>query len=127
MNAVNMDSGYVNYLSETGKRDVERWTREDLGKDVPFVSGAYIEGQSGDAVPLYRREMEVISSAGGIPILPRRASFTENRGRRRRRSIKRVCRGYPQVLSFELGKMFAPNGEVFDQETFRRLKAQPAD
>jgi hypothetical protein len=27
MNAVNMDTGYVNYLSETEKRDVLRWTR----------------------------------------------------------------------------------------------------
>ena len=42
MNAVNMDTGYVNYLSETEKRDVLRWTREALGKGVPFVSGAYI-------------------------------------------------------------------------------------
>ena len=27
MNAVNMDTGYVNYLSGTEKRDVLRWTR----------------------------------------------------------------------------------------------------
>ena len=26
MNAVNMDTGYVNYLSESEKRDVLRWT-----------------------------------------------------------------------------------------------------
>src|SRR3979409_2757334 len=50
MNAVNMDTGYVNYLSETEKVDVRRWTREALGKDAPFVGGAYIEGQPGDIV-----------------------------------------------------------------------------
>src|SRR5207245_3160548 len=43
MNAVNMDTGYVNYLSETEKLEVLRWTREVLGKDAPFVGGAYIE------------------------------------------------------------------------------------
>jgi hypothetical protein len=64
MNAVSMDTSYVNYLSETGKSDVLRWTREALDKDVPFVSGAYIEGQSGDAVPLYRRELDVIIGEG---------------------------------------------------------------
>ncbi len=32
MNAVNMDTGYVNYLSESEKRDVLRWTAEALGK-----------------------------------------------------------------------------------------------
>ena len=44
MNAVNMDTGYVNYLSDSEKQDVLRWTREALGKDAPFVAGAYIEG-----------------------------------------------------------------------------------
>ena len=53
MNAVNMDTGYVNYLSEGEKKDVLRWTREALGKDVPFVAGAYIEGQTGGLVALY--------------------------------------------------------------------------
>src|SRR5438034_533288 len=45
MNAVNMDTGYVNFLSEEEKRDVLRWAREALGAGVPFVAGAYIECQ----------------------------------------------------------------------------------
>ena len=48
INAVNMDTGYVNYLNDSEKGDVLRWTREALGKDVQFVGGAYIEGQTGD-------------------------------------------------------------------------------
>lgn len=43
MNAVNMDTGYVNYLSDAEKLDVLRWTRDALGEGVPFVAGAYIE------------------------------------------------------------------------------------
>ena len=39
-NAVNMDTGYVNYLSDAEKSDVLRWTREALGPDTPFVAGA---------------------------------------------------------------------------------------
>src|SRR5258706_13221480 len=54
MNAVNMDTGYVNYLSDAEKCDVLRWTREALGPGVAFVAGAYIEGQSGEVVALYR-------------------------------------------------------------------------
>jgi 4-hydroxy-tetrahydrodipicolinate synthase len=121
MNAVNMDTGYVNYLSDTEKRDVLRWTREALGKDVPFVSGAYIEGQSGEAVALYRREMDVIASFGGIPILFQTSRLHGKSGKEKAAIYQEVCRGYPQVLAFELGKMFAPNGEILDQETFRRL------
>src|SRR3981189_2566506 len=47
MNAVNMDTGYVNYLNDAEKCDVLRWTREALGPGVAFVAGAYIEGQGG--------------------------------------------------------------------------------
>src|SRR5216684_5370077 len=50
MNAVNMDTGYVNYLGDAEKCDVLRWTRDALGKDVPFVAGAYIEDEPGDTV-----------------------------------------------------------------------------
>src|SRR6266705_6260443 len=69
MNAVNMDTGYVNYLSEAEKEDVLRWTKEALGKDVPFVAGAYIEDEPGDTVTLYRKQMDVIVGHGAIPIL----------------------------------------------------------
>ncbi len=58
MNAVNMDTGYVNYLRDAEKQDVLRWTREALGEGVPFVAGAYIENQVGDIVTLYRQQME---------------------------------------------------------------------
>ena len=50
MNAVNMDTGYVNYLSDTEKQEVLVWTRQALGKGVPFVAGAYIEHHAGDDI-----------------------------------------------------------------------------
>src|SRR3984957_2415921 len=49
-NAVNMDTGYVNYLSNAEKSDVLRWTREALGPNAPFVAGAYIEHDPGDDI-----------------------------------------------------------------------------
>src|SRR5256885_5451536 len=51
---------YVNYLSIAERKNVLQWTREALGADTPFVAGAYIEGQDGDVIALYRREMDVI-------------------------------------------------------------------
>src|SRR4030095_3618487 len=66
MNAVNMDTGYVNYLSDAEKSAVLGWSREALGKE-PLVAGAYIEGQDGDVVQLYRREMDRLLAAGGTP------------------------------------------------------------
>lgn len=125
MNAVNMDTGYVNYLSEPEKRDVLRWTVEALGKDVPFVAGAYIENQAGDIVALYRQQMDAIVQAGGIPILFQTARVQGQSSKEKAAIYQAACQGYPQVLAFELGKMFAPNGEIFDEETIRRLMDIP--
>src|SRR5437879_7278161 len=125
MNAVNMDTGYVNYLSEVEKLEVLRWTREALGKDAPFVGGAYIEGQNGNIVELYRKQMDVILGHGGIPILFQTSRLHGKSSTEKAAAYEAVCRGYPHVLAFELGPMFAPNGEMFDEETFRRLMDIP--
>jgi dihydrodipicolinate synthase/N-acetylneuraminate lyase len=125
MNAVNMDTGYVNYLSEPKKLDVLRWTVEALGKGVPFVAGAYIENQSGDIVALYRQQMDAIVTSGGIPILFQTARLQGQSAKEKAAIYQSACQGYPHVLTFELGKMFAPNGEIFDEETVRRLMDIP--
>jgi dihydrodipicolinate synthase/N-acetylneuraminate lyase len=121
MCAVNMDTGYVNYLSNAERAEVLRWTREALGEGVPFVAGAYIEGQDGDVVNLYRRQMEAIVRTGGIPILFQTARLHGKSPKEKAEAYAAVCEGYRDVLAFELGKMFAPNGEIFDEETVRRL------
>src|ERR1700732_1963113 len=57
MNAVNMDTGYVNYLNDTEKQAVLDWTRQALGKGIPFVAGADLEQHAGeDIVMLFLRE-----------------------------------------------------------------------
>jgi len=108
---------------------VLRWTREALGAGVPFVAGAYIENQSGhgagDVVALYRREMERIAALGGIPILFQTARLHGKSAEEKAAAYRAICRGFPRVLAFELGPMFAPNGEIFDEETVRRLMDIP--
>src|SRR5712664_2728276 len=121
MNAVNMDTGYVNYLSDSEKQDVLRWTKEGLEKNVPFLAGAYIEGQTGDIVELYRKQMDIIVAHGGIPILFQTSRMHGKSSADKATTYAAMCRGYPHVLAFELGQMFGPNGEIFDEETFRRL------
>src|SRR5258708_37309938 len=113
MNGVNMDTGYINYLREVEKLDVLRWTREALGKDVPFVGGAYIEGQTGDIVELYRKQMDGVVAYGGIPILFQTSRLHGKSSAEKAAAYAAICQGYPHVLTFELGQMFAPNGEIF--------------
>ena len=125
MNAVNMDTGYVNYLSDAEKLEVLGWTREALGEGVPFVAGAYIEGCDGGVVALYRRQMDALVKKGGIPILFQTARLHGKPFREKVATYEAVCRGYAHVLGFELGRMFAPNGEIFDADTVQGLMDIP--
>jgi dihydrodipicolinate synthase/N-acetylneuraminate lyase len=123
-NAVNMDTGYVNLLTELEKLQALKWTREALG-DAPFVAGAYIEGQSGDIVELYRKQMDAIVKFGGTPILFQTSRLHGKSAQEKAETYRAICRGYKEVLAFELGRMFAPNGEIFDTETILRIMEIP--
>ena len=126
LNAVNMDTGYVNYLSATEKHNVLEWTQQALGRGIPFVAGAYIENESGDdIVTLYRREIDSIVRFGGIPILFQTARLHGASSEKIGQVYQDTVRGCPHVLAFELGSMFAPNGEIYGPETIRRLMDIP--
>jgi 4-hydroxy-tetrahydrodipicolinate synthase len=126
MNAVNMDTGYVNYLSDDEKQDVLEWARRALGQGIPFIAGAYIENQSGsDVVALYRQQMEAIVRFDGIPILFQTARVRGETPKTIARIYRDTVRGFPHVLAFELGPMFAENGEIYDLETVQRLMDIP--
>jgi dihydrodipicolinate synthase/N-acetylneuraminate lyase len=121
LNAVNMDTGYVNLLANSEKSDVLHWTRQALGENVPFVAGAYIENQTGDVIALYRRQIDAIIAVGAVPILFQTARMHSKSAKEKAEIYQAVCKGYPDVLAFELSPSFAANGEIFDIETFRRL------
>jgi dihydrodipicolinate synthase/N-acetylneuraminate lyase len=125
-NAVNMDTGYVHYLSNAEKLQVLDWTRQALGPGVPFVAGAFIEHHQGDGiVSQYRREIDAIVRVGGTPILFQTSRLHGKDPAKVAEIYKDTCRNYPQVLAFELGPMFAANGEIFSAETVRRLMDIP--
>ena len=120
-NAVNMDTGYVNYLSEEEQQLVLEWTREALPANTKFVAGAYIERLHGDVVTLYRRKIDQILDYGGTPIIIQTTRVHHQSAREKIKCYEEICRGYDGVLCFELSPVFAPNGEIFDDETMRGL------
>jgi len=124
-NAVNMDTGYVNYLSLEERKRVLAWTHEALGPGTSFVAGAYIEGEHGDVVTLYRREMDRIAAAGATPIIFQTAQLHGFSALDKIAIYRDICRGFSAVLAFELHPVFAPNGEIFDEETFCGLMDIP--
>ena len=125
MNAVNMDTGYVNLLSETEKRNVLRWTRDALGQGVPFVAGAYIEGLDGDTVSLFRQQLDTIVALGATPIIFQTARLHGMTAREKVATYEAICKGYSEVLAFDLSPKFAANGEIFDESTVRGMLEIP--
>jgi 4-hydroxy-tetrahydrodipicolinate synthase len=124
--AVNMDTGYANYLTEEERTAVLGWTREVIQGKRDFVAGVFVEGLEGDLVQLYRKQMEQIVSFGGTPILFQTTRFHDWSPQQIVDLYTAVCEGFDSVFGFELGRMFAPNGMIFDEETVSGLMRIPA-
>jgi len=124
-NAVNMDTGYVNHLTAEEQLSVLRWSREVLGPGDSFIAGAYIEGLDGDVVSLYRRQMDQIVAHGGVPIIFQTVRLRGKQSREKVAVYREICRGFREVLAFELAPVFAPNGEIFDDDMVRGLMEIP--
>jgi len=122
--AVNMDTGYVNLLTDGEKERVLQLAQQTL-QGAPFVAGAYIEGQDGDVVDLYRREIARIARYGGTPILFQTARLHHV-------PVSTVVQTYAAAVSevsvaygFELGRMFAPNGEIWNLSVAEGIMSIP--
>jgi len=124
--AVNMDTGYANYLTEEERLEVLTWTREALGPDRPFVAGVFVEGVEGDLLELYRKGADDIAEVGGTPILFQTTRFHDWSAGEIVELYQKVCEPYESVLGFELGKMFAPNGMIYSEEVIRGLMGIPS-
>lgn len=124
--AVNMDTGYANYLEEAERKLILELTRETIAGRRDFIAGAFVEGLEGDLVSLYRTQMDDIVAHGGTPILFQTTRFHSWKPSEIVDLYSQVCSGYESVIGFELGSMFAPNGMIFCEETIRGLMEIPA-
>jgi hypothetical protein len=72
--AVNMDTGYANYLTCDERSRILELTQQTIAGKRDFIAGVFVEGIEGDLVQLYQSQMDQIASHGGTPILnPRNA------------------------------------------------------
>jgi dihydrodipicolinate synthase/N-acetylneuraminate lyase len=123
--AVNMDTGYVHLLSAAERTEVLRVTARALS-GRPFVGGAFIEGQSDDDGPAdlvasYCREAEAIRAHGGTPILFQCSALTMLPEHEIVGVYREVAERVGPILGFELGRMFAPFGQIYSLELFAEL------
>jgi dihydrodipicolinate synthase/N-acetylneuraminate lyase len=123
---VNMDTGYVNLLTREKRVRVLEVTQKTLGSaPKSFVAGAFIEGQEGNMLDLYRREVETIQKHGGLPIIFQSHVLTNQSDAQLVESYRQIAQECEEVLAFELGKMFASFGAIYNLETVRALMEIP--
>ena len=124
--AVNMDTGYVNLIDQATRREVLARTQETLG-NRPFVAGAFVPAKPGDAwTPTPTQEqMALIQNYGGTPVVFQSFPLTSQAPDKIVASYAELGRDCPAFIAFELGKMFAPFGQIYDLETYEGLLSVP--
>jgi 4-hydroxy-tetrahydrodipicolinate synthase len=118
--AVNMDTGYVNLLTAAEKERVLDIARQALN-GLPFLAGAYIEGQEGEVSGLYRREVARIARRGGIPILFQTARLHGRPASEIAGVYDEATSDVPTAYAFELGRVFAQNGEIWPADVVEAI------
>jgi dihydrodipicolinate synthase/N-acetylneuraminate lyase len=124
--AVNMDTGYVNFLDDATRSEVLARTQETL-EGKPFVAGAFVPDRPGDPWNLaaYQRQIELIQHYGGTPVIFQSYGLTQQPGEQIVAAYAALARTAPKFIAFELGKMFAPFGQIYDLETYTGLLSIP--
>lgn len=119
--AVNMDTGFGDLLSSSDRRAVLAATKQALGDGVPFFAGAYA-GAGADPVPGYERSVAEIDACGATPVIVQCRAMHEMNASEKAALYAHVAGlASAGALAFELSPVFAPHGEIWDEETFARL------
>jgi len=122
--AVNMDTGYTNFLTPDERREILKITRE-VTRGKKFVAGAFVEGRAGDPLRLYQSAIGEITETGGTPILFQCSHWKQIPRAELIQFHKSIAAGCEKFLCFELGEMFAPFGQIYSIETVRELMQIP--
>ncbi|MEO8602991.1 MAG: dihydrodipicolinate synthase family protein [bacterium] len=122
--AVNMDTGFGDLLSAAERQAVLDATRRTLGAGVTFYAGAFA-GDGADVVGGYHAAMAAIEARGGVPVIVQHRGMHGLPAAEKAALYARIADGAARALAFELGPVFAPHGEIWDDETFARLLDLP--
>lgn len=122
--AVNMDTGYVNLLTAPERKQILDVAQSILnGKR--YVAGAFIEGETGDPLTLYLRELEAIKEHGGTPIMFQCSAMQHMQPAEIVALYAAVAEQAGALIAFELGTMFAPFGQIFSLDIVKELMQIP--
>ncbi len=125
--AVNMDTGYVQLLTEPDRARVLT-TAASLAGAGGFAAGAFVPDAEGDAYhpATYSRAAAQVAEAGGTPVLFPSwglASLSEDGWVGAQASLGAEL---DRFIAFELGDMFVPYGRIYSLDAYRGLLGIPS-
>ena len=123
--AVNMDTGFVDLLTPDERTTILDATRRVLGPGVPFYAGAFPSDESGAVLERYRAPVAAIVARDAIPVIIQCRAMHAMAPVDKAALYGRIADLAPAALAFELGPVFAPHGEIWDDETFARVLEVP--
>jgi dihydrodipicolinate synthase/N-acetylneuraminate lyase len=123
--ALNMDTGFGPQLSPAQRREVLAFSRRILGPNAPLIAGASAFSGAGDALANYKESVKDILAVGGTPIVFQSPWLTAQSGVALADAYRAILDGAPKALGFELGKMFAPFGQIYSLDDYARLMDLP--
>ena len=120
--AVNMDTGYINLLDDSTRLEVLRRTQSVVSGHA-FVAGAFVGDAPGSDFDLsrYAARMEEIQGYGGTPVIFQSFGLTQQADDDIVSSYQRLADYADRLIAFELGKMFAPFGQIYSERVYRGL------
>ncbi len=120
--AINMDTGFGNFLDEATKEEILQQSRKVLGKG-DFVAGAFVSDQEGASFNLasYAKACEQIQRYGGLPVIFQSFGLTSLVGDEVVQAYEQIARFAPRFFAFELSQQFAPFGKIYDLEIYKSL------
>ncbi len=119
--AVNMDTGYVQLLTDDQKTEVLDLTAVVAGSD--FVAGAYVADQPGAAFDLdgYLAASEAIATRGGTPVIFPSYGLNSLDDDGWVDALTAIGARVDRFIGFELGAMFVPYGRIPSLEAYEAM------
>lgn len=121
--AVNMDTGFGDLLTGAERGEVLAVTRQALGAGVEFYAGAFTDTASGEPLAGYRTSIAAITACGATPVLVQCPQMRPLPARDKAALYARIVEGLERAIAFELSPVFAPHGEIWDEDTFTQIVA----
>ncbi len=124
--AVNMDTGYANLIDDSTREKVLARTKVIAG-GRHYVAGVFVKDHPDSAFDhsAYSRGIETVQRFGGTPIFFQSYGLVSQSDDEIINSYQQLAANCNSFLFFELGKVFAPFGEIYSLDVFSHLMQIP--